>query len=176
MAINLHIYESNIKNESRIFKMTRTLLENGIENDIHIIGIGDGENPEYERIDEHRLIWRVNVKKPLPIPKAKTYLFFRDWYKKIEQKYKNVELSVIQSNSIQNLPLCVRLKTTHPGAKLLYDCHELETEKMGLSGLQKILAKYRELRLINKADYVTVVGPPYLIGISDTISWKTWVF
>jgi glycosyltransferase involved in cell wall biosynthesis len=159
MAINLHIYKSDIKHESRIFKMTRTLAENGIENDIHIVGIGNGESPEYERIDEHRIIWRVNVKKPLPIPKAKSYLYFKDWKTKIERKYKNEDISVIQSNSIEDLPIGVSLKRTHLGAKLVYDCHELETEKNGLHGFQKILSKYRERKLISKADYVTVVGP-----------------
>jgi len=139
--------------------MTASLVKSGEETDIHIIGMGDGKSPEYERIDEHRLIWRVNLHKPPPIPKMKTFFLFREWFKKIKKQYSDKEISVIQSNSIEDLPLCVDLKNTHPGAKLLYDCHELETEKNGFNPNQRLLAKYREARLIHEADFVTTVGP-----------------
>jgi len=172
MPINLHIYKSSLQYDSRIFKMTRSLVENGIENDIHIVGMGNGKFPEYERIDEHRLIWRVNIAKPPAIPKMQTYLLFRDWFAKIKRQYRDKEISVIQSNSIEDLPVGLNIKRSHPGSKLIYDCHELETEKNGFNPTQRLLAKYREAKLIHKADYVTVVGPSIATWYEDRYSLK----
>ena len=67
MRTNIHIYSSNIKHVTRMFKVTKTIAEAGIANEIILIGIGDGTLHEYDEIDSIRKIWRV--------PKTSLYTF-----------------------------------------------------------------------------------------------------
>jgi glycosyltransferase involved in cell wall biosynthesis len=55
------------------------------------------------------------------------------------------------------LPLCVLIKKV-TGAKLIYDAHELETERAGLKGFKQKFAKILERKLIPYADSIIVVG------------------
>ena len=43
--------------------------------------------------------------------------------------------------------------------KIIYDCHEIETEKFGLSPLRKLIVKITEFIFIYYVDLVLVVAP-----------------
>jgi hypothetical protein len=58
---------------------------------------------------------------------------------------------------LELLPLGYLLKFIY-GAKLIYDTHELETEKSNLTGLRKKLSKWLEYLLIKKVDHIFVVS------------------
>jgi len=59
---------------------------------------------------------------------------------------------------VEDLMAAVALKVLHPRAKLIYDAHELETERSGWSDLNKRLASWVESMWIYKADAVFVVS------------------
>jgi glycosyltransferase involved in cell wall biosynthesis len=156
--LNLHIYPSNIKNETRILKITESLIDMGISNNIIIIGIKEKNLLEHEKIDKNRDIWRVPLKKFSFLNwKIRKILRYLQWLWKIYFRFRKREIRMINCHSIFDLALGVVLKK-RIRCKLIYDTHELETERNGLKGnLQKIL-KFVEKKSIKYVDHIFVVS------------------
>lgn len=76
---------------------------------------------------------------------------------KIYLKFKDKNISIITIHNLYSLPAGALFKRLF-NAKLVYDAHELETERNGLLGLEKILCKWIEKYFIGSADLITVVG------------------
>jgi glycosyltransferase involved in cell wall biosynthesis len=71
--------------------------------------------------------------------------------------YKNKEINIVNVHSLALLPLGVCLKFLFK-AKLIYDTHELETEKNGDSGVRQKINKLIEKVLIKYVDMTIVVS------------------
>lgn len=71
--------------------------------------------------------------------------------------FKKYPVKYLNCHSLWVLPLCVAIKKA-TGATLIYDAHELETEREGLVGYPQKFAKWLERRLIKHADKIIVVG------------------
>ena len=71
--------------------------------------------------------------------------------------YKNKKIKIVNAHSLALLPLCYLFKLIY-GAKLIYDTHELETERNGLQGFKKKINKWIEFLLIKKIDHIFVVS------------------
>ena len=158
MPIDLHIYPSYLQNESRILKITKSLVDNNITSNIHVVGLWKEKLQEEEPIDEKRKILRLKINIYRFFPVLKTFFFKWEWYCKVFFKYINKDVRVIQCNSIEDLPVGVALKKFKKGIKLVYDAHELETEKNTVDGFRKKLLKIVERRLIKHVDKVAVVS------------------
>ncbi len=157
-TLNIHIYPSNMKNESRIYRITNSLMEAGIVKDILLVGKGDGESNEHDQLDETRQIWRVPLtrfsKLHWKIGKVLRYL---QWLYKIFSRFRKERIEIVNCHSIFDLPLGVWLKRA-TGCRLIYDTHELETERNGLKGPLKRILKRMEKRYIKHADHVFAVS------------------
>ncbi|MCR4336548.1 MAG: glycosyltransferase [Candidatus Omnitrophica bacterium] len=71
--------------------------------------------------------------------------------------YRNCD--IIHAHAIQALPLGVFYKIfVNRKSKLIYDCHEYETEQFSKHGLPKLIAKVIEKTLIRFADEILVVS------------------
>lgn len=158
MAIDLHLYPSYLQNESRILKITKSLVDNHVTDNIHIVGLWKEKLKEKESVDEKRNIFRIKITLYRYTPFLKTFFFRWEWYFKVFFKYINKDVRIIQCNSIEDLPVGVALKKFKKGVKLVYDAHELETEKNTVDGFRKKLLKIIERRLIKHADTVSVVS------------------
>src|SRR5690606_6321984 len=71
--------------------------------------------------------------------------------------YKNKGVGVVNVHSMGALPLGVLFKILYK-TKLVYDAHELETEREGLRGLRKSISKLLERMLIRYVDLTFVVS------------------
>ncbi len=158
MSIDLHLYPSYLQNESRILKITKSLIGNNITSNIHVVGIWKEKLKAEELIDDKRKIVRLKIHLYRYLPFFKTFFFRWEWYFKVFFKYINKEVRVIQCNSIEDLPVGVALKRCKKGVKLVYDAHELETEKNTVDGFRKKIVKVVEKRLIKHVDKVSVVS------------------
>jgi glycosyltransferase involved in cell wall biosynthesis len=158
MSLNLHIYPSTILYESRMLKVTKSLADSGAFTEIHLVGIHEAGLNEHEEIDSIRSIWRVPLSRPLPIPKMRSFLKFSQWASKILRRYRKADISVVHCHSLNDLPIGVLLKLAKRGVKLVYDAHELETERNGLAGIDKTLAKIKERLLMRFVDHTLVVS------------------
>ena len=126
---NLHIYCLYNKHSSRIFKITTSVTNAGIVDKVIIVAIWEKGLKKHEELDKKREVIRIKTFCQL-FPKCKiarflkeyefsVYVFFRFFWKKID---------IINAHSVEVLPVGSLLKI-FTGATLIYDTHELETEK-----------------------------------------------
>lgn len=159
MTRNLHISLTAFRNESRLLRETKALVELGFAEEVCIVALHEKELTEYEQLDPARDVVRIKLRT-------------RTWPRNIaSQICKYVEFSwraiaigrarrsnMYNIHSVGLLPLGVLLKLIC-GGKLVYDAHELETEAEGLRGFRKRAAKCLEQTLIRFADLIIVVSP-----------------
>jgi len=152
------MYPSAYRFETRISKEVKSLTDMGLVDEIIIAGIwapGLRETEQQsDRIKVMRLKTVADKLNGSAVSKVIRVLFFNI---KAFILFKQYKFSFINCHSLWILPLCVMLKKT-TGAKLIYDAHELETEREGLNGMRQQLAKYLERVLISKVDKLIVVG------------------
>jgi glycosyltransferase involved in cell wall biosynthesis len=157
-GLNVHIYPAPFMEQTRVFKITRSLVESGIFPRIVIYGVGGGEEAGAQKLDARRDLYLISRS----LDNKKSSLLFKvantiEWSYKIIQNIRGRKVTCINCHSLAVLPLCVYLKKkTH--ATLIYDTHELETETDGVGGIRKALMKIAERGLIKYADAVSVVS------------------
>jgi len=156
--INLHIYGSSMKHESRILKETGTLSENHIFDRIFIIGVGSGGLDETEEIDKVRSIWRVPIKLNLQQKQiGQSTLSYLIWLYSIVNRFRKSNVVCINCHSWTALPIGIVFKLIK-SSRMVYDTHELETEAMHSRGKRRLLSKVMELCCIHFCDSVITVG------------------
>jgi hypothetical protein len=159
MIRNLHIYPSSFKFETRIMKETNSLIKLNLVNKIIIVSFWEDGLKEYEDIDENRKVIRFKL--------CSRYLgIFSKFFNYVEFtirlffKYQSISLDYVNCHSLLVLPIGVLLKKYGRTKILIYDPHELETERVGLGGKAKKLIKWLERKLIVFCDKTIVICDP----------------
>jgi len=152
---NLQVTLTNVKNESRLFKESRSLKKN-LFSFIQIVGLWEKGLEKHSVLQKDILIDRIDLKSRR-LPKS---LFFQlmkylEFLFTILFKYKKYD--VITIHSLGLLPIGVLYKFIYK-SKLVYDAHEYETETHNLKGIRKKLSKILEKFLIRYADKVICVS------------------
>jgi len=156
--MNVHIYPSPFKNESRLLKITKTLKDAKYFDIIYILATWEAGLKEIEALDDTRTV--IRLKRNLGEAKSNTlWKAFKtfEWYWRIFRLLKNKHVKCLNCHSLPVLPLCVFLKYSKK-AKLIYDTHELETETAGLAGVHKFFSKLVESLFIRSVDEIIVVS------------------
>lgn len=155
---NIHISMTEFTNASRVLKQTRSLVDNNIFDKIDIIALGNDQLPKHEKVSDEISIHRIKlISKPLP-----KHLLFQ-LIKYLEFTIRTLQLAhksnskAINAHSLSVLPIAYIFKLLSK-SYLIYDTHELETERNGLSGVKKKLSKVIEKVLINYTDLNFVVS------------------
>jgi len=153
--MNLHIYPSNIVYESRIEKITKTLINEKTFNSIIILGIWEKGLKRSQKLHSRIEIIRVkNYFSFLPY-------FLRKFFDLVGLMFfclfRFTKVDVVNCHSLNCLFIGVILKIMR-GVKLVYDTHELETERNGLTGIRKVFSKKIEKYCIGYCDHIFVVG------------------
>lgn len=157
MSINIHLYQSTCTNESRIFKITKSLSSKNYFREIHIVGMHDKGLKKVEYISSNIKIIRVrNFFHALSPDSKLRYLTLIEWNIRVLFIYLFKNIQCINAHSVPVLPVSFLLKVLK-GAILVYDTHELETETETV-GVGKRLSKLVEQVFIRASDYVVVVG------------------
>ena len=155
--MNLHIYPSDMTNESRIEKIVKTLIDHDVFEVVKVVGKGrrpasfkfsSGASVSvYGNLFESRNL----------ILRTIDFLF---WYLRIIREYWNSDVQCINAHSLSVLPLCVGFKMIK-NCILVYDTHELETETNSTGGIRKKLGQIIERQLIGYCDATVVVSRAY---------------
>ncbi|NPU86193.1 MAG: glycosyltransferase [Syntrophaceae bacterium] len=162
--MNVHIYPTPFRNESRILKITRSLKEAAAFDRIRIMATWEEGLAEEEDLDETRRVVRIRRR----IGEGRNGTFWKaarvgEWSWRVMHSLREENIDCVNAHSLSVLPLCVLLKRSK-GSKLIYDTHELETETAGSTGIRRVLARWVERVLIREADAV--------IAVNDSIaSW-----
>lgn len=154
----LHITLTELRNESRILKEAISLAQSKTMDAVFISALhADGllkDESFGPQIQVHRFALTTRkFGKNLLIQLIKYFEFcFR-----VYTSYRKKGINCINIHSLELLPLGVMLKKCWK-AKLVYDTHELETEKNGDAGMRKKFGKWLERWLIKQVDMTIVVG------------------
>ena len=145
---------SDFTNDSRVLKISKSLTEFGYGSTVvamHNSGLLKDEVVQGLKIHRVKLISR-------PWPKWKPIQFFKylEFLVKAVITYRKVD--IIHCNDLNALPVGLLIKLFGRDKKVVYDCHEYETEVNGLKGFEKSVKKWFERKLIRYADVVITVS------------------
>jgi glycosyltransferase involved in cell wall biosynthesis len=156
--MNVHLYPTILKNETRILKIAFSLRRHGVFNEVAIVGRYCPGLPAYENIGDNIHLYRLksflSYRFESGIGKAVRTVF---WYFSVFFWVRARSVECLNCHSLPILPLSVFIKW-FKCCKLVYDTHELETETHGTRGIRKNLAKWIEKALVKSADAVCVVN------------------
>lgn len=154
----LHIVRNAVTHDSRVLKETGAILERFPDKNLVIAGFHDQGYAEQELIGNRQVHrWRLKTR-PLPKDLFSQAIKFFEWRYRLVSAYMKEPLQVIHCHDLEPLPIAVKLKKL-TGAKLIYDAHELETERNGGQGIRKRLSQWQENRLMPFVDHLITVSP-----------------
>ena len=155
---NLHITLTEFRNESRVLKEAESLANSGIVESIFIAALHADKLQLDQEYTKKILLHRFNLKtRNLGTNFAIQIIKYLELCLRIYFFYKNKKIKIINIHSLSLLPLGVVLKYIYR-ANLIYDTHELETEKNEETQTRKIISKLLERYLIKSADLTIVVS------------------
>ena len=156
--LNAHIVLNNYSPDIRVEKETLAISDLRIFDKIVIIALNKENTASIEELDKFRIVHRINLKtKDLPKRIPFQLIKYFELKRKIINYYKDKNLKIIHCHDLNTLPIGVKLKKK-TGANIIYDAHELETERTGLRGIKKLVLKIVEKTNINKVDEIITVG------------------
>lgn len=157
--INLHIVRNSVTYDSRVLKETEFLQNANLFKQVEICAFQDKkDDAEYENF-QGRKIWRVPLKtKKLPKDLLSQLFKYCEWHWRIIKTYGHQPIAAIQCHDLEPLPIAVHLKLL-TGARLIYDAHELETERAGSSGIRQWISQVLERLMIRWVDAMITVSP-----------------
>lgn len=154
MKIVANIVLNDFTNDSRVLKTSQTLKKLGFVTTVvamHNDGLLDEENINGLAVHRIKLRSRSWPKlKPIQIIKYLEFLF------RAVFRFRNAD--IIHCNDLNALPVGLIIKILSQGKKVVYDCHEYETEIKGLSGVEKGIRRWLERFLIRYTDAVITVS------------------
>jgi glycosyltransferase involved in cell wall biosynthesis len=157
-VLNLHIYHTPFRYESRILKETRSIIDGGHAENIYIIGTYAPDLPLTENIDSRRKVFRVRTATRNWPSNAFTErikdieIIFRIFF-----RFRKLPVSFVNCHSLSVLPVGILFKIFRK-SRLVYDTHELETERSGLYGFSRLLSKVLERIMMPFVDQTIVVS------------------
>lgn len=157
-GLYLQIYHSSLMSASRMGKIGRAVQDTGHFTETHLVGVGEPTDPPVEDLGDGLRIVRLNVRKFGLGHLGRVRRVFT-WYAEVLARYRKQPVAMVAAHSVWVLPLSwVLARLTK--ARLIYNCHELETETGSMAGLTQRLAKVIERRFIRSCALVSVVNEP----------------
>lgn len=149
-----NIVLNNFVNDSRVLKISKSII--GFGYDVNVVAMHD------RGLAESELVEGVNVDriklKSRPLYKAKPIQFLKYLEFLVRATLRQYNADIIHCNDLNALPIGLFIKIFRKNIKVVYDCHEYETEKNGLRGAEKKARKLLERSLISYADQVITVS------------------
>lgn len=153
-----HVFVNSFRYTSRTIKEMRSIRKVS-EAHVSFVGMKDNDLPSYELFDGQFEIFREIVKtRSLPKYKFFQLIKYGEWAWKAFSRLKKLTPTLIHCHGLWALPVAVSVKY-YLKCALVYDAHELETERQVGRTLQRYLMYRLEKFLIKSVDEVLVVSP-----------------
>ena len=144
--------------DSRVLKETGSILERFPEKKLVIAGFQGKDCLEQELIGERLVVRWCLATRPLPKDLFSQSLKYIEWRHRLINAYSHEPLEIIHCHDLEPLWIAVGLKKK-TAAKLIYDAHELETERNGSRGIRRALSRFQEKYLMPYVDHLITVSP-----------------
>lgn len=151
--MNIHVYPSVFRNESRMLRIGNTLEKNGLFNDIVFIAVEEGSLPAEERITSRQRVVRLGPPKQ-GIGRIKHLIA---WSRQVLRFARTNRITCINCHSLLVLPACLMIKY-RTGAALIYDTHELESKPASAGKARQFVYRIIEQMLMPFVDVTFVVN------------------
>lgn len=137
----------NFKNDSRVLKEARSLQKNGYN--VKIIAVYEPLLKEYDVIEGVEVV-RIKLKTK-PKNSYSSTLINLEYMYKVFKKYGDAD--IYHCNDLNTLPCVIAIKKLKNSfAKIVYDAHEYETERLVYGKIKSFMAKILESHLIKYVD------------------------
>ena len=159
VPVIVHIYFAGFRHESRAMRAINSILDAGIADRVEVLAYKTNETPRQEAVSDRLSIRRYSVDIPLPLPR----LIGRGISWLLWTIFTVIGLcrrrpAMIHVHALSGLPAAVIAKWVS-GAKVLYNAHDLETERTGWGVAHRLFARILERTFIGQIDgMVTVSG------------------
>lgn len=161
MRLNLHIYPSTFKFEKRIIQEVNSIMNYELADKIIIVAIWKEGYALKEIINRNIEVHRIKlILDYLPSLSIFKVFKFIELILRIVFKYTYLKPVHVNCHSISVLPLVFFFKLISR-SKIIYDAHEFEIERVGVTGLRKLLSRWMEKLLMPFVDKVIVVNNSY---------------
>lgn len=156
---NVHVTLTEFRNESRVLKEARSVLEHGLVDRVLIIAMGASDLPSHEFLDNNLEVYRIALAtRKLPRGLYFQGIKYAEFVLRILVKTWRLN-AVFHIHSIDILPCAAILKLSRIAKNLVYDAHELETESASnRSPVRKWLARLVERNCLRFVDQTVVVN------------------
>lgn len=155
--IDVHLYQSPFTHETRILRVTKSLVDANVFDQIFVIASLRHENTEeHEDLDEKRHVWRIPamMKRRGLISKV---LLTLEWSLRAFLFVRKLDLKCVNAHALSVLPLSVLIKFWKR-CKLVYEPHEIETKTTEVQGVRKFFSEWTHKTLIRFADVVALTS------------------
>lgn len=153
-----HAYFSELRHESRMLRATNAVLSVSKDGAIVWIGHRSPTSGDEERPHDRLLLRRIGPKPVKSLPRVPFRIFqWLVWTWQLRSVLKEYQPAVIQAHGLATMPAAVLAKRSL-GVPLVFDAHELETERQGWGIALKLTAKLLESHVIREADRMLVVS------------------
>src|SRR5690554_6076579 len=135
-----NIVLNDFTNDSRVLKTSKSLMSLGFDPTVvamHNQGLLEDELVQGLKVKRIKLVTR-----PWPKWKPIQLLKYIEFLVRASMSFRNVE--IIHCNDLNALPVGLLVKLFGRGKKVVYDCHEYETELNGLKGVEKKAKRWLE--------------------------------
>jgi hypothetical protein len=156
---HLHLYYSHWELESRAWRAGTSAVEAGFATSVTYVGYAWHDRPPEQELRPRQRIVRLGAPPPpLGEPKWRRALALPRWWINVIRTFgRRRDISIVTSHSLASLPVGVVMSRLC-GAGLIYDAHELETERSGWPTSLRKIAKVVERLLIPYCDHTVVVN------------------
>ena len=161
MRVNIHMYPSTFTCESRMLRITGSLVEAEVFEQIHILAMWEEGLPERESLDATRTVWRVRT----PLFGSGGGLIrktcrFMEWTARCLWKFRGQKVACVNPHSLSMLPLALAFRL-FMWCKIVYDTHEFEPETINNHGIRQFFSKVIEWCSMPFLDTVVVTTDGY---------------
>jgi glycosyltransferase involved in cell wall biosynthesis len=158
--LNLHLYPSSLTNQSRILREVRSVRKLGLADEIIVVGVSALDLPAEEMISDKARLVRFNLVSERIGGAIGKALRLAEYLVRSLILGVRLKPDTVNCHSLNVLMAGVMLKALGRTRWLIYDAHELETERATLKGWPKRISKAVERFLIARVDRVQVVCDP----------------
>ena len=157
--MNLHVYPSSFRRESRILRETAAVVDANLATRVYIAATWEHGQKTTESLDASRNVYRI---RSYFSAKHRTDVLTKllaslEWQARVYWRFRKDRPAIVTPHSLAVLPLGCLFKLLH-GSRVVYSAHELETEVAGSVGIRRRLARIVESSLVPFVDAIVVVN------------------